>query len=513
MSSERHVQLRAHRDAQFEEIAVGDPQEPCDATWSIVEVVQVYEFKGEKKHKPLEKPKRKQYINVEPSIDPENEHPDYGRVIRLKAMIVQKSGGNDSLAGKTVYWRVVPGVKGIGGRKVGKQGLLGKKNRQNLPTTMQASFDAPGNRVLSKASTTGNDGWTIPTEFHLSKYGGDIFTIHVSMEPFHEKRDPKSKQRVARFEVWRKIFVEVDFMMQSDGIATYGDLMDYALLSRRFEKYQVEPVYVERGACPAHQHVVSDHTWPTMPTDVDVWAKTFRKWRQTHAFLHLIMVDTIGMGTTTRRKEVECVPNAKGKFLLEKNEYSPPNGGNARFAPNYCIDIADWFDSATYAQGESKTLLGSLFNITQSGSNYEVTVNLQGVGVGLEQNLVVTLNYRVRQELDGFHANDTQVIVIAAGSHERRYQSNVKPSIVSTMMHEIGHALGLAAKLLPDGDKCKKTVVSINNEHHCERGGDSCIMYYASTSPPNLSYCKDCGDSVRGREFSVFPIKAGDGYK
>ena len=152
---------------------------------------------------------QRQWINL-----PEHaEHHDHGRVIYLKAHIA--TTGPCSPAGQTVYWYFTPGGD----------------NRAGLNSVMRAGLRRaadPASWLHTQMSgTTGADGWTDVVQFHLSRYGGDQFTVAAT-----ENGECTGGQSLGPFQGWRRLWCEIDSMRNNpemnrptDAACTsYGDI-------------------------------------------------------------------------------------------------------------------------------------------------------------------------------------------------------------------------------------------------------------------------------------------------
>lgn len=243
-----------------------DPgQEPSFEVSDLVEVVA----------STPQKPKaRKQYINVADAIDPGTPHPEYGRVIRLKAKI-KRLAGSDPLDGRTVYWQIDPG----------------KKNHQGLPASMQAGFAGPG-LALSTTTTTDSEGWTSVVEVHLSKFGGDTFVVRAAIEPFVEGEDPPADhQYTGKYTVWRKVFYEMDCMKRSStGEDTFAYMVDMDAVKSAMKNLHVELEKVGEDDQPDHVEALYDG--PIQ--GVRAWASQVRQWTTLNGpYIHIAAVNVV----------------------------------------------------------------------------------------------------------------------------------------------------------------------------------------------------------------------------
>jgi hypothetical protein len=95
--------------------------------------------------------------------------------------------------------------------------------------------------------------------------------------------------------------------------------------------------------------------------------------------------------------------------------------------------------------------------------------------------------------------------------------------ILSTLLHEILHQIGLASAFLPDGTDIRGPHASHDTGRgwHCGRVGrgdtssDTCIMYQTVTESTTVlrdTLCEQCIDAARGRNLSSLPIGPQDAW-
>lgn len=131
-------------------------------------------------------PDYKQYINLDKDLEGQNKrHPDYGRLIELKAR---------------VEWKDKPAkTEGLGGHTVYFSSELTKGNKRPAAMDNNEKEGFEGGASLQ----TNADGWTPVLRFRLSMYGGDKFKIFAGLKP-------KAKDlRTANYVVWRKFWYQM----------------------------------------------------------------------------------------------------------------------------------------------------------------------------------------------------------------------------------------------------------------------------------------------------------------
>lgn len=152
----------------------------------LVEFVEVITQGGDEKTQSVKG--RKQYINLDDKVNPNDPPSEYGRFIRFKARVEWVSGDKSkSLAGQTVYWY----SKADGA------------NRAGLTNSVKEGFGSAGGAARTTSSTD-DKGWTSIIKFYLSRYGGDKFDIYATDDSAY-----KGGLKAGSYEVWRKFWYQV----------------------------------------------------------------------------------------------------------------------------------------------------------------------------------------------------------------------------------------------------------------------------------------------------------------
>ena len=91
---ERHANIKAHRDANFDTAHVSEPKQTCALDIELVELVEVVQFGGRQTIQRTAN--RNQYINLDDNVDKSKAHPEFGRCILLRARVGWKLGDGGS---------------------------------------------------------------------------------------------------------------------------------------------------------------------------------------------------------------------------------------------------------------------------------------------------------------------------------------------------------------------------------------------------------------------------------
>jgi len=416
---------------------------------------------------------RNQFIN----LDPARGRPELGRRIRFRAQFRWASGSTRSLAGQSVYWYAQAGAQ----------------NRAGLSGSLRAGFGtAAGSGLLRTPSTTDASGYTGIVEFFLSQYAGDTFSVFAT-----ENSDYTGGYCGGTFTVWRRLSYELDCMRRPSGGGTYSDRADTAGLESKCRDVFLELQRTGTDARPAHQRMIK-------AADARTWATNARDGTGAPRYFHLCMIDTIAWDPAPIRLTFD-VPGGSPRIELP--------------ASTYLLDSSDWFVSATYRQG---TQTGSLqvgnFRLTEEGApatgdeKFVLTVSYTGLSVNTARNVTIRLEFKNWTEGSGLQTPTGPATLVGVRWRERRYResaSDLSNSTLNTMIHEPGHAMGLASQNLPDGQANTDHYVSTGGPH-CHALSNGCVMYEANSSSVRL--CDHCVDCVRGRNLSSLPIGATASY-
>ena len=358
-------------------------------------------------------------------------------------------------------------------------------NKTGLPAAMQGSFSPP--QVL-----TGADG-KAETTLTLSRYGGDKFRVGASLNAGTTPGTNGSCD-TGWFEVWRKLYYETDCMARPGG-GSYSNRADHAGLRSALRPVFLEVQQTGADSAPAHRRVMRN-------TEVGAWATGLRTGGGSPRYFHLIFLDTIGTRPSDASRTWQT-SFAQSVVTLQ--------------ARQFCLDPRDWFVSATYTDtgpgGATGNLAVGKFSLdvdTPTHDTYRLHIDLRGIaGIDPTVNPVdVRVTMKSWTELSGLQTGKATIIGIRW--RERSFSGNatrLSNSTLNTMMHEPGHAMGLAATTYPAGGNIGTTYY--RHGHHCNYT-PRCLMYQSNSGA--TAFCPNCEDACRGRNLERLPQSGSAGY-
>lgn len=384
-------------------------------------------------------------------------------------------------------------------------------DREEADVTVYFSVDADANNraslldalkeKLAATSAKTNAKGIAEVSFTLSRYGGDKFRVSASLE---ENRAPGSAgtKQTQWFEVWRKVFYEVDCMKRPSGGGTYADLADAAAMVSEYKKHFVELVATGADSQPTHRRILTE-------AEVATWCTPTRSGSGAPRYFHVAVIDSI----------VWDPVNQERKYSLTNLQVT-----NSLPAATNTMDTRDWLQgnvrvivkrvdsTGTEAWGSWQTLPNpeNHIKLAAVGDNFELEIDLRnvlglGAGPGLPAGIVqvwVKFTLKIWVEGSGLQASNGSTIV-GMRWRERKYNgAELKNRTINTMVHESGHALGLASTTLPDGNALATTYVK--NGHHCHEKANKCVMWEANL--PDTEFCDSCSDALKGRNLSSLPV-------
>ena len=170
------------------------------------------------------------------------------------------------------------------------------------------------------------------------------------------------------------------------------------------------------------------------------------------------------------------------------------------------IDISNkdlWFISAEYydvmSPGIKTNIDKSKVELKVNGHDYKVEFDL--TGLDSNKNYKVKLKYYHYSAVSGLAWGSN---VLVDMRHRYKFNLNIPPSTLNTVLHETGHYLGLAAKKLPNKNGDNYTDYYFQFGNHCKYNTNGCIMYHAGSNI--TSFCNTCGGALRARDLSDPPV-------
>jgi hypothetical protein len=187
-------------------------------------------------------------------------------------------------------------------------------------------------------------------------------------------------------------------------------------------------------------------------------------------------------------------------------------------ASRYLLDSTDWFVSADYAQGNNTgSMSASDFALSEGGSpltnddKFVITVDFSNYQVDPKQPIAVKLTFKNWVAGSGLQVKTGPATIVAVRGKERRHRASpgdIANAVLNTMLHEPGHAMGLAPSTLPDGKANANHYLKAGS--HCKALNNGCVMYEANST--SVTFCPDCTDGLRGRNLKKLPVRGTDPY-
>jgi hypothetical protein len=152
----------------------------------------------------------KQYINLDPMLEGQAKcHPEYGRIVRFRARVKQKSGATDKLAGVKVVFECKrtdgPRRADPGGSEPAIFSVAA------LTTAQQEGFGGAGGGATT-SSVSDAKGWTSAVELHLSEFAGDQFEVSAKLDAAVKGAAGASPRKTkANYAVWRRFWYQMTY--------------------------------------------------------------------------------------------------------------------------------------------------------------------------------------------------------------------------------------------------------------------------------------------------------------
>jgi hypothetical protein len=426
-------------------------------------------------------PRREQYINVDADVDPDTPHPEYGRLVRLKAQVMWDAGDmKRPLDGKEVHFYVTPG----------------KDNKKGLTGNDKESFESLGSGKDKTTAKTDKDGWTPVVEFYPSQYGGDTFEVFAAMEADH-----KDAKTAGTFVVWRRFWYQVTEMKDEKG----GKFDFPGAVSTAFELgYRSVFINVSEVGPRGQATHVGDLLDASARNAEAI--KYFTPDQHAPFKCHLMTIDYSGTPTE------------------EKNLVDEIKGGSSWMSPHYYWlwkhgGTHPWKLNAELSDdgGKSWKAIPDDALITAANATYpglkSITIDFAKASVKPTPKAPVMIMLRIKI------AGPSATLGWGGGSHHIYLCTGTLRDIIprpehvpmqrSDAVHELGHALGLVNKP-PAPAGAHDAWEDKANPKHCKEPPEKCAMWYeSSTKRITTFHGKDdgCHDYLRKQEFSRSVMK------
>jgi len=420
------------------------------------------------KIEPADGAKVKWYVNL-----PADETKKQGRDVTVKAYVEPKA------AGVAVYFFI--DQDNVSSRTI-------SEDSEDLAASVAAKLD--------KTSVKTDGEGVAAVKFKLASYGGDKYRIYASLKKDAAKGDAGNVQ-TCEVEVWRKINYELEVMARPD-TGDYSDLACMGTLAEKWKDLFIEASSVGDDSKPKFQIV----------TQADIkkgdYQKAFRKGATEPAYLQILYVHDISLGIKeeTYEQKLKAVPEGSSYTDDVSVDYT-----------GYVFDPKDWFISCSWKSGSKSG------KFKKDDKNDDVTLAL-GVkakdGTTVDRitikstsvaevrspraDVTITLKFKHMSVLAGYSYGDTAVVACAPVVRPKLATDDARNSLMTCLLHEAGHSLGLAMKATARKKAKNLAKANITYEKgglHCHEASDTCVMFdtIPQTSPvrdPSFGdYCKD----------------------
>ena len=416
---------------------------------------------------------------------------EYGRRIRFQARVTCAGGGSGRLDGHQVDWIVERGTH----------------NQHSMPMSMRGGFGA--SRVQQEVTETDSEGWTQPIEFFLSQFGGDRFRIRATTQSNHQ-----GGLQTCWYEVWRKLWVEVDTMQRPSGGNTFlsplyrtcvelqGDLQDKFNDNQLFLRVEL----FDSDSRPAHRYLLTASQSQRL-------ALTTRQARagtdyQDEAYFQLVLVNTLGANPHSISYPFEQTQAMQQHSLglwpaIDRSDWFAgaevterrASGNVIRFGTRPFLDVrTDW---------QSRFVLD--FN---NPPNVYMRINLRHLSLRFP--VMISVDVNEFEEFPGWqHVTQTRAAAFVGVGYIERYVMVSTPPppntvYVTLILHEIGHLLGLTHRYT-FGNTNNPNWENRGRGNHCTAtiaGGGTCVMS-ETQDHGGVVFCSSCRNALRGRDLSV----------
>jgi hypothetical protein len=424
---------------------------PLQDELRLVELVEVVTHKGAKSNQATAG--RKQYINLDNTVDAGNAHPEFGRIVTFKARVEWASGDKSkALSGKTVYWYVTADAG----------------NKATLVGSARVGLGASDGTVKSSNSCDAG-GWTAEMALHLSVYGGDQFKIGATLASNHT-----GGLTAGDYIVWRKLWYEVDTMKKrGGGVLT----MDHAKLPDAYTPCFIELERQGTDNEPANK-------WNLLTTELGGFAPAYFGAERSPFQSHEVGID-------------HQADKADGVLEVDVVATTFTHGTADSY---YVYDGGDtWLKTAQYDDGTGfKNLDKAKVTLTGASPVYKkITVDFTGgpVTPTAAKPVKVKLTFTKSKEWSGDGANSPHAIVAMGYWYDTETEAEAKKRTVGTMAHELGHLLGMVPA-------AQTTHIDTGTGQHCN--DSACVMFSTNTETRLNSFCAVCTETLRGADLATF---------
>jgi hypothetical protein len=309
------------------------------------------------------------------------------------------------------------------------------------------------------------------------------------------------------FTVWRKVEYELETMLRFSG-GDYSDRANTTDMVAKLADLFIEVVAVGHDDHPPHQRIVTE-------TEADHWSARYRQGGG-HTYYQLALIDTIAWSPATQRAD----------YNVTASPFQVDIDGDL-----HTLDPRQWWPdagfSASYrdAHGNRRNLTRAQVTLTETNDGYTLAIDLSATGLtpSTASPVVVRVAFKEWTSGSGLQVSNSTTY-IGVRWREKTYSgsaSDVIASCLNTMLHEPGHAMGMASSSFEDGSHCA-TAYAKQGEHcmhpftsHADGTLDyDCVMYEANGTSdahghqrtPHTDFCDNCKRALRGRLLHHLPV-------
>jgi hypothetical protein len=370
-------------------------------------------------------------------------------------------------------------------------------------------------KLLHFSATTDDKGVATVDTLILSCIGGDKFKIgaYIDQDPhlakyIDEAPSPNAdisarKPTLASdwIQVWRRIQYQYDAMAR-DGGGDYSNRKDEGGFTGQYAAAFIEMESVGNGT-PAHRRVLGDdqvQTWAAGQSSIALG---------TARYTYMALIDSVG-GGGPQQETVIVGPSLGGgtvNFLL--NGYTIDNSDQARWLASAQICEYDGSNWGPYAP-----VAGNLLQMTTQGNDFNLAVDLSSKDPAKWYQVDVTIIKYT--SISGLSSGNVSLVDMRY--KERFFSAQATSMALNTLLHEVGHYLGLGAKKIANeangtnplwydtpgvGNHCKYN----NKVPGTDQTGD-CVMWHSGSSI--TTFCPTCNKALRARK--LYDLSGGGGW-
>lgn len=370
-------------------------------------------------------------------------------------------------------------------------------------------------KLLHFFAKTDDKGVATVDTLILSCIGGDKFKLgaYIDQDPHLAKyvdEAPNPNESISErkptlssdwIQVWRRIQYQYDAMGR-DGGGDYTNRKDEGGFTGEYAAAFIEMESVGDGV-PAHRRVLGGdqvQTWAAAQSSIALG---------TARYTYMALIDSVG-GTPVQQETITLGPSL--------------GGGTVNFPlVNYTIDNSDqalWLASAQICEHDGTNwsawapLAGNLLQMTTQANDFNLAADLSGKDATKWYQVNVTI--KKYTSISGLSSGNVSLVDMRY--KERWFIAQVQAMALNTLLHEVGHYLGLGAKKIANEANGTNPLwydtPGVGN--HCKYNGKTpgvdqtgdCVMWHSGSTV--ISFCPTCKKALGARK--LFDLSGGGGW-